>query len=50
MASIKIKELTNACDFKTGTHTNGFRYTYKECDYKLITYKYSTSFMPPPAQ
>jgi hypothetical protein len=47
MASVEIKELINACDFKTGTRTNRSRYIYKERDCGLITCKYSTSYVPP---
>jgi hypothetical protein len=50
MASVEIKELVNACDFKTGTRTDGSRYTYKERDCGLTTCKYSSSYVPPPAQ
>jgi hypothetical protein len=46
MAFVKIKEPINTCDFKTGTYTNRSRYIYKKYNYRLITYKYSTSFMP----
>jgi len=47
MASIKIKELVNAYNFKIGTRTNRSRYIYEERNYRLITYKYSSSYMPP---
>jgi hypothetical protein len=49
MASINIKELVNACDFKIGTCINKSRYIYKEYNYRLTTYKYSSSYIPPPA-
>jgi len=47
MASIKIKELTNYYNFKISYYTNKFKYIYKECNCKLITCKYLSSYMPP---
>ena len=50
MASVEIKEPTNQCDFKTGYRTDGSRYTYKDRDCGSTTCKYSSSYVPPPAQ
>jgi len=47
MASVEINEPTNACDFRTGTRTDGSRYTYKASDCGQATCKYSTNYVPP---
>ena len=46
MAFVEIKESTNYYNFKIGYYTNGSRYIYKEYNYGLTTYKYSSSYMP----
>ncbi|KAF1992730.1 hypothetical protein P154DRAFT_528254 [Amniculicola lignicola CBS 123094] len=49
MASVQIEELKNACVFKTGTRSDGSRYTYKESDCGQSTCKYSRNYVPPPS-